>query len=104
VGVVRLSWEDGRGEARFAQARCIDASEGGLRIESPAAILPGVRIQLNADRIKLSGTGTIKHATRHGGKYILGVELTQRAGEKTTAALRELWALADPPASFSLDK
>ncbi len=96
VGPVRLSWEDARGEARFAQAKCIDVSESGMRIESPVPIPSGTRIQLNAERIKLSGTATVKHAARYGSKYVLGIELAQIAGEKTAAAFREPQALRGP--------
>jgi hypothetical protein len=103
VGPVRLSWEDARGEARFAHAKCVDVSESGMRIESPTPIPNGARIQLNAERIKLSGTATVKHSIRYGSKYVLGVELAQIAGE-TTARCANPGHSADRRASFSLDK
>lgn len=78
------------------QAKCIDVSESGMRIESPVPIPAGTRIQLNAERISLSGAAIIRHATRYGAKYMLGVELAQIAGGKTAAALREPWALRGP--------
>ena len=88
IGPVRVSWEDQRGEARFAPARCIDVSESGMRLESPVPIPAGARVLLNAERIKLSGAATVRHVARYSGKYILGIELTQNAGEKTIAAIR----------------
>ena len=88
IGPVRLSWENSRGESRFAHAKCIDVSENGMRIECPVPVESGTRILLNAERIKLSGAATVKHLTRYGGKYIVGVELAQSAAEKTIAALR----------------
>jgi len=96
VGPVRLSWEDARGESRFAQAKCIDVSESGIRMECPVSIPSGTRVQLSAERIRLSGTARITHATPYGGKYILGAELAQRTEPKIAAALREPWALRGP--------
>jgi hypothetical protein len=96
IGPVRLSWEDSRGETRFAHAKCIDVSESGMRIEAPVPVPSGTRILLNAERIKLSGAATVKHATRYSGKYIIGLELAQSANENTIAALREPWALRGP--------
>ena len=88
LGLVRLSWEDSRGETRFAHAKCIDVSESGIRLECPAPIENGTRILLSAERIKLSGAGMVKHATRYSSKYFVGLELAQSADDKTIAALR----------------
>jgi len=83
---VRLSWEDPRGETRFAQVKCVDVSQSGMRIECPVPVAPGSRVLLNAERIHISGAATVKHLARFGGKYILGVELAAKAGENTAAA------------------
>jgi hypothetical protein len=88
MGPVRLSWEDARGEVRFAQVKCIDVSESGMRIECPVPVAPGSRILLNAERIHISGAATVKHVARFGGKYILGVALAAPAGEKTSALMQ----------------
>jgi hypothetical protein len=89
AGLVRLTWEDVRGEIRFTQAKCIDISEGGLRVEALSMIPAGSRVSLNAEPIKLSGGATAKHVMRYGGKYTVGLELSQAAGEKTLAPIRE---------------
>lgn len=89
---MRLSWED-RGEVRYANAKCVDVSEAGMRIECPVAIAAGASLVLNAERIRFSGAAKVKHVTRYAGKYIIGVELAQLANAKTLAALREPWAM-----------
>jgi hypothetical protein len=76
LGPIRISWEE-RGQPRFALAKCIDISETGLRIESSHPVPHGTLIQLSAERIKLAGAATVKHSVRHGGKFLLGVQLTQ---------------------------
>ncbi len=97
IGIVRLSWEDAQGQPKYAQGQCMDVSESGLRVEVNTAIAPRTRISLNADRIKLSGSATVKHVVRYGSKYILGLELSEALREKTLAALREPWALRTVP-------
>jgi len=96
LGPVRLSWEDARGEPRFAHAKCVDVSEGGMRVEVPAPLKVGTRLSLNAERINISGAATVKHVQHHGARYIVGVALSTPAGEKTlAAALSEPWALRE---------
>jgi hypothetical protein len=73
---MRISWEE-QGQPCFAQARCIDISEDGMRIEVARPVRPGTRILLSAERLKLSGAASVKHMDRSGGKYLLGVQLTQ---------------------------
>jgi hypothetical protein len=86
VGPIRISWEDNE-QPRFAMAKCIDLSQNGLRIEAPQPIRPGTVIQLCADRIKLTGSATVRHSDRHGSKYLLGVQLNQAVLDKTIAEL-----------------
>ena len=86
VGPIRISWED-NGQPRFALAKCIDLSQNGLRIEAPQSVRPGTVIHLAAERIKLTGSATVRHSDRHGSKYLLGVQLNQAVLEKTIAEL-----------------
>lgn len=97
IGPVRLSWEDSQRETRFANAKCIDVSQSGIRIECPVPIPAGCSIILNAERIRFSGGATVKHVSRYGARYIMGLEMAQIAGEKTLAAIREPWALRGSP-------
>jgi hypothetical protein len=76
VGPLRISWEE-QGQQCFAQARCIDISEDGMRIEVARPVRPGTCILLSAERLKLSGAASVKHMDRSGGKYLLGLNLTQ---------------------------
>lgn len=93
LGPLRLGWCDLSGEPRYAIAKCLDVSESGLRVEVPVSIPQRTSVSLNAERIKLSGSATVRHVVRHGAKYIVGLELSQKLQEKTAAALREPWAL-----------
>jgi hypothetical protein len=88
VGIVRLVWEDERGETRYAQGQCIDVSEGGLLVEVRTPIAARTRLTLNAERIQWSGSASVRHVERYGSKYILGLELSGALREKTLEALR----------------
>ena len=92
-GSIRISWVEPSGSPRFANGKFIEVSESGMRIEVPVNIPARTAIQLNAERIKLAGSATVKHVVRHGAKYLLGLELSQTLQEKTIIALREPWAL-----------
>ncbi len=94
-GLVRISWEDSHG-ARFAQGRCIDVSESGLRIEAPVSIPLHTPVMLTAERIGLAGSASVKHLSRFGAKYLLGLQLNGILPAKVREALREPQALRSP--------
>src|SRR5258708_2433830 len=97
AGPIRVSWPDASGNPCFAIGKCIEVSESGLRIEVSANIPARTILQMNAERIKFSGSATVRHVERRGAKYILGLELSQAMTEKAVASLREPWALRETP-------
>jgi hypothetical protein len=76
VGPIRICWEE-QGQQCFAAARCIDISEDGMRVEVAKAIQPGTRLLLSVERLKLAGAASVRRMDRTGGKYLLGLQLTQ---------------------------
>ena len=95
-GPVRLSWEDEVRGPRFALVKCIDVSEGGLRIESPVPVPLRATVSLSAGRIYVSGAGSVKHVQRFGAKYLIGVQLNGPLDKKALDTIREPWALRSP--------
>ena len=89
-GPLRISWEDERGTSKYAQGRCLDVSEGGLGIEIEVfePIPVRSRVSLRADRINFHGSGVVKHIARRGGKYILGLELSQALSGQALSLIR----------------
>ena len=87
-GPARISWEDEHGLTRFAHGKCIDVSEGGLRIEMSEPLPVRSRISLRADRINLSGSATVRNIRWRGCKYILGLNLTQTQAVEVLSAIR----------------
>jgi PilZ domain len=96
IGPVQISWESADGNTRYAQGKCVDLSEGGLRVEVSHPVPVRTNVSLRADRIKLAGSAWVKHSTRHGARYILGLELSQVLTDKALTAVREPWALRTP--------
>jgi hypothetical protein len=82
---MRISWED-QGEQCYATARCIDLSEGGMRVEATQQVRPGTRILISAERLKLSGAASVRRTERYGGKYLLGLQFTQAIPAEKIAA------------------
>ena len=73
---------------RFAQAKCLDVSENGMRVEGPVPVPLRTNILVRAERIHLSGSAVVKHVARYGAKYILGLEMSQALQQKTLAAIQ----------------
>jgi hypothetical protein len=93
LGRVRISWEAANGESRYADVKCFDVSESGLRIEAPESIPVRTRLSLRADMVDLAGSAVVKHIARHGSKFILGLELNQNLQSRALAMLHEPWTL-----------
>ncbi len=93
AGPIRVSWQDPSGNPCFAMGKCIEVSESGLRFEVTVNIPERTIVQMNAERIKFSGSATVRHVERRGARFVLGLELSQSMTQKAVAALREPWAL-----------
>jgi PilZ domain len=89
IGPARISWEDARGLPQYAQGRCLDISKSGLRIAlevfEPIPIRSCVSLRL--ERIKVASSATVKHVTRRGAKYLLGLELREAFGRDALAVI-----------------
>lgn len=85
LGPVRISWQETDGNAQFANARCLEMSEGGLLIEVPAPIPVQTDLMLRAERLHLAGAATVKHTRRRGSRFLVGLELSQPLREALEA-------------------
>ena len=84
--VVVVMWRDASGNDKFANARALDVSELGLRLEMPEPIPVKSYITLRADKLGIQGHGSVRHCTRRHGKYIIGVELSGAVGRRTPSS------------------
>ena len=95
----QLMWQDRLGNDKFVNARCFDISESGLRLEVPEPLAVHAQITLRSTDLRLHGRASVKHCSKQGTKYILGVEFVGGLRWKPTSAemeerLREAHALA----------
>lgn len=76
AGPISLSWDDERGQTRYASGKCIDISEAGLRVELKESIPVRTRVAFRMEAINESGSGTVRHATRRNMKVVIGLALS----------------------------
>jgi hypothetical protein len=87
-GSARISWEDERGLTRYAQAKCVDVSKEGLRIELSEPIPVRSRLLLRADLLDVGGSATVRYTAWSRCKYILGLNLSHTLNDDALAAIR----------------
>jgi curved DNA-binding protein CbpA len=81
---LEISWRDSDGIGHTAPGRAADLSDTGIRVEVGEPIQAGTDLHLRAERYGLTGSATVRHSTRRGSKYVLGLEF------KTDAAAGEM--------------
>jgi hypothetical protein len=74
--LVRVSWRDGNGLERCANALSLDVSELGIRIESREPIAERSYVTLDAEGLALHGTATVRNCTGKGPKFQVGLEFS----------------------------
>jgi DnaJ-like protein/PilZ domain-containing protein len=80
------SWKDEDGVTKFNQAKGVDLSESGIRIECAEPMEVGRYIHVRVDELGLVGTAVVRHCSSRGAKYVIGLELSdgrQSAQEET---------------------
>ena len=79
LGQVRMSWQDARGQQKYVQARLFEVSAAGLRMmEVPEPIPLMTNVNLACEKLNLAGSAWVRHCSRHGAKFIIGLELSSR--------------------------
>jgi len=73
---VRLSWDDGRGETKYAVTKTYDLSRSGIKVQLMESIDRGAFVRVQADTLGLSGTAVVRNCTRKGGKFWIGLEFS----------------------------
>jgi PilZ domain-containing protein len=76
VEIVQVMWKDRDGGDKFANARTLDISELGMRIEIPEPVQERSFVNLRCDKLKLSGTASVRSCQRKGNRYHVGLEFS----------------------------
>lgn len=71
---LEISWKDSQGNHHTITAQAIDVSNSGIRVEATEPIETETEVYVRAERYGLTGSTSIRHCSRRGSKYVLGLE------------------------------
>ena len=73
---VQIMWKDQLGNDKFTNARTLDVSESGIRVEVPERIPERSYVTFRVDELSLHGTASVRSCNGKGLKYIVGLEFS----------------------------
>ena len=71
---MQLIWTDEAGGDRCANARALDISDIGLRLQMPVRIRERSYVTLRSEALGIHGRASVRYCSRVGNNYIVGVE------------------------------
>jgi hypothetical protein len=74
--VVQVMWTDRLGNEKFANARTVDISESGMRIEVPEQIPERSYVVLRSEKLGVNGTASVRSCMRKQAKFLIGLEFS----------------------------
>lgn len=95
-------WKDREGNEKYTNARSLDVSESGMRVEVPEPLPERSYVILRADKLKLHGTASVRTCTHKGTKFVVGLEFS--AGMRYKPKSKPEPRPAPEPRRTSLDK
>ena len=72
--IVQVMWKDRDGGDKFTNARTLNISEVGMRIEVPEPLQERSYVTLRCDKLKLNGRASVRTCHRKGTRYLVGLE------------------------------
>jgi hypothetical protein len=75
--ILQVYYLDATGKMKVARTKAVNISEGGIAFEVPEAVQPMSMIRFQSDKYKLFGSGAVRHCSRVGSKYIVGLEFNE---------------------------
>lgn len=77
AGAVILCWTDDRGRDHYGSGRCVNISEHGCAIDSTESVPLRANVSLRVPDLDLSAFASVRHVTRKGMKFNIGLEFGQ---------------------------
>jgi PilZ domain len=77
TGSVLLCWTDDRGQEHYGRGRCVDLSESGCALELMEPVPLRTNISMRLPEMDISTFASVRHVTRKGSKYSVGLEFSQ---------------------------
>jgi curved DNA-binding protein len=75
-----LTWGDQQGQSRSLQAKALDISDSGVRIEASERIEVQSVLDIWIERYDTSGSAVVLHCTRRGSRFVLGLKFSSVDG------------------------
>lgn len=73
-GKVRVNWRDGSGCSFQANARCLDISRLGVKVELDRAIEPMTLVNVQSPDFRIAGVAMVRHCNRKGLNWVAGLQ------------------------------
>ena len=83
-------WDEYAAQPKYAKAVSCDISERGLGFETSQRIAVGTYVSLRSESGGLFGDAKVRHATKSGSQYFLGVEFGYRLLDPAWDFVREI--------------
>jgi curved DNA-binding protein CbpA len=93
---LEISWKDSQGNSHTMTGQAIDVSNSGIRVEASEPIEMDVEVYVRAERYGLTGSTALRHCSRRGSRYVLGLEFNPNgsaAGSDETEAFVDYYEL-----------
>ncbi|MGH9648666.1 MAG: PilZ domain-containing protein [Bryobacteraceae bacterium] len=86
-----LLWDEQSCQPKYAKSVCREVSERGMSLETPQSIPVGSRLSLRAESGALFGGAVVKHSTKRGLMYVVGLEFGYSLLDEAQALVREVY-------------
>jgi|SRR5579872_691718 len=90
-----LLWDEQSWQPKYVKAVSSEVSEHGMSLESPQSIPVGSRLSLRSESGALFGGAVVKHSTKRGSMYVVGLEFGYSLLDEAVALVREVYT--SPP-------
>lgn len=87
---VSVYWEFGDGQVGTCHPQARDLSDGGMRIESPIRIEPGMHVFLDMAKYGFPLEGTVRYCVPEDGLYRVGLEFTTETKQSLQPPSRDI--------------
>jgi len=71
---VIVSWQDSRGQTRYAEARGLNMSSAGALVRAPEPIPVGSPVYMQSRQMRLMANAIVRHCTGRKSKFFIGLE------------------------------
>ena len=87
-----LLWDEQSGPPKYTKAVSHDVSEQGMSLETSRSIPVDSRVSLRSESGALFGGAQVKHSTKRGSMYVVGVEFGHSLLDEARALVREVYS------------